>query len=37
MNRRPLQPSCRQEYNPPMTTINNLDDFLQALDANPSW
>ena len=20
-----------------MTTINNLDDFLQALDANPSW
>ena len=20
-----------------MTTINTLDDFLQALDANPSW
>ena len=20
-----------------MTTINALDDFLQALDANPSW
>ena len=24
-------------YNPPMTTINTLDDFLQALDANPAW
>ena len=20
-----------------MTTINSLDDFLRALDANPSW
>ena len=20
-----------------MTTINSLDDFLQALDANPTW
>ena len=29
--------SGEQGIIPTVTTINSLDDFLQALDANPSW
>ena len=29
--------SGEQGIIPTVTTINSLDDFLRALDANPSW